>query len=370
MLGRIVREYRPNISIDLLDKLEYNRILRNSELLGHEIESSLKEAGEQPLLVFIDEVQRVPSLLNDVHRFIERFKGKVFFILTGSSARKLKDDEANLLAGRALRIYFFPLGIDEFDVTRELDNALQFGCLPGIFHENNLEIKSLFLKTYVGTYLQEEIQRESRIRNMEGFARFLEFAAVENGTIVNYENIAKFAGIADTTVKAYYQLLIDTLVAYEIPAWHNSLRKQIQKGSRYYLFDNGVVNALTGELLTELKPSTYRFGRLFESFIIQQIRQALEKSSSPLKCFHYREYSGLEVDLILQKNPHSPPLAVEINSGSAPGVKDVKNLLSFKKQFPECTPVVICQTPREYEMEGLRFLGIEGGLNFIKSFNL
>jgi predicted AAA+ superfamily ATPase len=204
---------------------------------------------------------------------------------------------------------------------------------------------------------------------MEGFARFLVLAAVENGKIVNYENIAKFAGIADTTVKAYYQLLIDTLVAYEIPAWHNSLRKQIQKGSRYYLFDNGVINALTGELLSELKPSTYRFGRLFESFIVQQIKQALEKSGSPLKCFHYREYGGLEVDLILQKNPHSTPLAIEIKSSSSPNIKDVKNLMTFKKQFPNTSQIVICETPRPYQLEGIRFFGIKEGVDFVCGFD-
>jgi predicted AAA+ superfamily ATPase len=224
------------------------------------------------------------------------------------------------------------------------------------------------LRTYVGTYLQEEIQRESRVRNLEGFARFLEVAASESGSITNYQKIGRAAAVVDTTVKSYFQLLCDTLIAYQIPAWSYSVRKQIQTASRYYLFDNGVINALAGELQTEIRPATNRYGRLFESFVVQQITQRLTKELSPLRMYHYRESGGLEVDLILQKNPHSPPLAIEIKSSPSPYPREVKSLSSFKAYHPSAKLMVICRTPRRYEDGERLFVNLLEGLEEIIAF--
>lgn len=366
-LSRIVGRWEPQITVDLLDRVEFERIVRRPELLTQEIEALL-ERYTVPLLVFIDEVQRLPSLLNEVHRLIERYKPRLFFVLTGSSARKLKDLDANLLAGRALRENFFPLGIEEIPESVPLDSRLQFGTLPEVITELDDELKILYLRTYVGTYLQEEIQRESRVRNLEGFARFLEVAASESGAIVNYQKIGRAAAVVDTTVKAYFQLLCDTLIAYQIPAWSHSVRKQIQTASRYYLFDNGVINALTGELQTEIRPATNRFGRLFEGFVVQQIIQRMAKELSPLHLYHYRESGGLEVDLVLQKNPHSPPLAIEIKSAMDPTAREVKSLAIFKEYHPTAKLLVICRTPRRYQEGECLFVNLAEGLDEIVAF--
>jgi predicted AAA+ superfamily ATPase len=366
-LSRIIADYQPHLTVDLLDKVEFERVLRHPERLTQEIESRLQRASD-PLLVFIDEVQRLPSLLDEVHRLIERHKPRLFFVLTSSSARKLKDVEANLLAGRALRENFFPLGIEEVPEHTSFDSLLQFGTLPEVITEIDDELKLRYLRTYVGTYLQEEIQRESRVRNLEGFARFLEVAASESGSITNYQKIGRAAAVVDTTVKSYFQLLCDTLIAYQIPAWSYSVRKQIQTASRYYLFDNGVINALAGELQTEIRPATNRYGRLFESFVVQQITQRLAKELSPLRMYHYRESGGLEVDLILQKNPHSPPLAIEIKSSPAPSPREVKSLSSFKAYHPSAKLMVICRTPRRHEDGECLFVNLLEGLEEIIAF--
>lgn len=365
-LSRVIYALSNSISIDLLKASEYERYLRNSQLLEKEIQARLEINGT--LSVFIDEIQRLPNLLNEVHRLIELYKPNIQFILTGSSARKLKDENANLLAGRALRIDFFPLDINEVELDKDLSQVLQFGCLPQVFTESNIDLRTAFLKTYVGTYLQEEIQQEARLKDMESFARFLELSALENASNVNFLKMAKALGISDLTAKSYYQLLVDTLIAYEIPAWHYSIRKQIHKSSKYYLFDNGVINALTGEINSELRSANYRYGKLFENFVVTQLIQALSKEDSPLKLYHYREYSGREVDLIAQKNAHSPPIAIEIKSQTSPTASDVKSLIAFMKEYKNSKGMVICQTPRLYVDKGIVFAPVKEAFKQIIEF--
>ncbi len=172
--------------IDLLDKTAFRRFLQNPALLFQEIESELQEQDETPLVVMIDEIQLLPDLLDEVQRTIENFKPRVSFVLTGSSARKLKRQDANLLAGRALRRDFFPLGMDEIDFADELPRILQWGTLPQAWTTDDQDIRKAYLDTYVGTYLEEEVQKEAQVRNLTGFSRFLELAAAENGQCINY----------------------------------------------------------------------------------------------------------------------------------------------------------------------------------------
>jgi predicted AAA+ superfamily ATPase len=353
------------LSIDLLRKLSFDRYLRQPELLSHEIVRAL-ETSER-LTVFIDEIQKLPFLLDEIHHLIEQHKPRVTFLLTGSSARKLKRENANLLAGRALSVEFFPLGIDEIDFEASEAKVLEYGTLPEVFLEDDLVVRREFLHTYVGTYLDEEINREADVRNLPAFAQFLELAAVENGTPVNYRKISRGVGIADVTVKDYYELLVDTLVAYRIPAWTHSIREQLTKAPKFYLFDNGVVNALTSEFSAELRPSTNRFGRLFENFVVTQLVQQLSKARSPLKLYHYREHTGREIDIILQKNPHTPPVAIEIKSGTDPSVDSVKQLLYFQQLYPSATCLVICRTPQPYVTKGIRFCSLPEAVKFLCS---
>ena len=351
-------------TLDLLKGSVYERYLRNADLLEKEI-VALNPSESHQVLIFIDEIQRIPSLLNEVHRLIELYKPWLQFLLTGSSARKLKKENANLLAGRAFSCDFHPLGVDEVNFCDHESVLLQYGALPQVFTESDTLLKQGFLSSYVGTYLDEEIKREALLRNLPAFARFLEMVAIENGALINYSKIARFAGIADVTVKEYYQLLVDTLVGMFLPAWNSSIRKQMLLKPKFYLFDNGVVNALTGELGTQLRPSTNRFGKLFESFVITQINQYIQKHSISLNLHHYREKNGREIDLILQKNPFSTPYAIEIKSSENPTLKQVKSLQAFKELYPESECYVICRTLASYREEEVTFLSLDSFLEQI-----
>jgi uncharacterized protein len=361
-LTGLIRDFPETITVDLLDRVLFERYLRQPERLAKEVEARLRSL-ETPLYVFVDEIQRIPSLLNEVHRLIERYKPRLVFILTGSSARKLRREDVNLLAGRALKIDFFPLGIDEFSYSQHQDYVLQWGTLPQAFTEEDGELRAGYLESYVGTYLQEEIQREAQLRNLEGFARFLELAAVDNGMLINYSRVGRAAGISDVTVREYYTVLRDTLLAYEIPAWSFSVRRQLQKSSKWYLFDNGVLNALTGDLRAELRPGTYRYGRLFENMVISQLKQAVSKLRSPVHLFHYREPNGREIDLILQKNPHTAPVAVEIKSSSILDHKDFSSLRAFKEIYPESRTFIICNTKVSFLHDEIECLPVDGGIS-------
>jgi uncharacterized protein len=344
------------LSLDLLERQSFDRYSRHPEVLGREVNSALERT--ERLVVFIDEVQRIPSILDEVHRLIERHKPRVTFLLTGSSARKLKRADANLLAGRALSVQFYPLGIDEFDYQLNESRALLYGTLPQVFLEEREVVRREFLLTYVETYLSEEISREAQVRNLPGFSRFLELVAAENGGPVNYRNIARAAGVTDVTVKDYFEILVDTLIAYRIPSWTYKIRGQLSKAPKFYLFDTGVINALTGELASELRPSTNRFGKLFENFVVTQLIQQLNKARSPLSFYHYREHGGREVELILQKNPHVPPFAIEIKSASTPTLDAIKHLVAFNKLYPEAKSLVICRTPNSYKIGAIEFCSL------------
>lgn len=347
-LTRILAHFSRVVHIDLLIEVEFERYTRNPGVIAHEVAAQLASGGK-PVLFFIDEIQRVPQLLNEIHRLIELHKDQAIFVLTGSSARKLKSHDANLLAGRALTVSFFPLCIDEIPYSSERDpEILRFGLLPQAYTHSATGLKEAFLRSYVGTYLSEEIQREAQIRNLSGFARFLELAAVESGAIVNYSKIARAAGISDHTVKGYFQILVDTLVGYSIPAWTYGIREQLRQSPKHVLFDTGVINALTGELGSEVRPATNRFGRLFENFIVTQLIHRLRRDDFPFTVFHYRDINDREIDIILQKNPYSPPVAIEIKSSSQPTINDISSLVFFQRNYPNSVCFVICRTPRPY----------------------
>lgn len=348
-LTRLLREFSRVVHIDLLIEAEFERYTRNPGVVASEVAAQITAAGSDPVLFFFDEIQRVPPLLNEIHRLIEIYKSQAIFLLTGSSARKLRSANANLLAGRALTVNFFPLCIDEIPYSSASDpEILQFGLLPQVYAQGAIELKEAFLRSYVGTYLSEEIQREAQIRNLSGFARFLELAAVESGSLVNYSKIARAAGVSDHTIKGYFQILVDTLVGYLIPSWTYGIREQLRQAPKHLLFDTGVINALTGELGSEARPATNRFGRLFENFITTQLIHRLRRDDLPYSIFHYRDVADREIDLILQKNPYSPPVAIEIKSSPQPTLAEVPSLAFFQQTYPDSVCFVICRTPRPY----------------------
>ena len=217
--------------------------------------------------VIIDEVQRVPHLLNEVHRQIENSSRK--FILTGSSARKLKHGQANLLAGRAWTAHLFPMSWSELP-DFQLKRYLQFGGLPSVClgdepHED--------LKSYVDTYLKEEIQAEGLVRKIPDFHRFLRVAALCSGQMLNFEKIAQDSQTKPSTVRSYFEILEDTLIGFQLAPCEHGKKRRVIRTSKFYLFDSGVVHTLAG--IKTLDPKSDLWGRAFEQFIANELRAFL-----------------------------------------------------------------------------------------------
>jgi len=351
-----LRTQSPQLSFDLLDNANYTRFLTQPDLFKHEVEAGLKQRGI--LTVFVDEVQRLPQLLNDVHSLIESHKGKVRFLLTGSSARKLKRGGANLLAGRAWTLHLHPLTHREG--VHDLRRALSVGTLPAIYLDDPSPERSL--KAYVDTYLKEEIQQEALTRKVEGYVRFLDVAAQMNGAPLNFSSIARDCGVSMPTAQEFFSILVDTMIAFRVDGWSWSVRKQLRQSPKLYFFDCGVLNAVRGELATELKSGSFRYGMLFETFIVQEICRLNDYQETGFKIYYWQSNSGLEVDVILSRGPSDRPMAVEIKSGTAPAPKDLRGLHAFKSENKHARLFCLCQTPRPYDLNGVKILPWAEGL--------
>ena len=292
--------------IDLLDFRQEDLFSRNPDRL------SFLTAGKPLKRVIIDEVQKIPKLLDIVHKEIERNKS-IQWIMTGSSARKLKRGQANLLAGRAVVFYLHPLSCFEEGAGFRLAKHLQFGGLPRLSSLNSNREKKFFLESYVQNYLKEEILQEQIIRNIRPFRNFLEVAAQMSGQIVNYSKCAREIGVDYKTVQNYFSVLEDTLVGFFLPAYHRSVRKQQQKAPKFFLFDLGARKALEGTLSIPMKPGTFAFGQAFEHFILAECRKLNHYFEKDYRFSYLKTKGGLETDLIVQR-PGKKDLLVEIKS--------------------------------------------------------
>lgn len=353
---RSLRETRlkNSIYLDFLNNTTFRRYLENPDLLVSEVASYI--AKNKSVVVIIDEVQKVPKILDTVHFIIEEHNGKAVFVLTGSSARKLKRGGANLLAGRAITNYMFPLSNLEFDL--DLARCLQFGTLPGIYFAEEIEIESL--ESYVNTYLREEILEEALVRKLETFIRFIEIAAQMNGEPVNYTKLAKQCKVSPNTLAEYYSVLQDTLIVHRLDGYDQSIRRQLLQAPKYYFFDCGVLNALNGELRTELKPSSFRYGKLFETFLILEVLRFSSYRSLGLRFNYWREKTGKEIDLIISKSLAKPLVAIEIKSFSEPEDLPVFELLS--EDMPRIKRWCFCNVPHKTTLGGVTFFPWREGL--------
>ena len=331
------------IKIDLLKSTEQREFLKDPSQVYAVAEKALKNAEQ--LLLVIDEVQKVPALLDEVHRLIENFPGRIQCILTGSSARKLKSGGANLLAGRALTYRLHPFTSEEVEI--DLSQVLQFGTLPiSFFAKNPVPI----LRSYVDTYITQEIQQEALVRRLEPFIRFIELAAQFNGQPINYTRIAKQVGTTAKTVIEYFSILVDTLLVQRIDPWSYSVIQQLSQQPRFYLFDCGVLNALSGELRTELRPGTQRYGNLFETFVVNELVRFNDYHELGNRFFYLRTQNGLEVDLIISKGPRDTPRLVEIKSKSRPEHSDVANLIAAQKLLPAAKLFCVAPCERPFDI--------------------
>jgi predicted AAA+ superfamily ATPase len=295
--------------LDLLNSELYLRLTTNPALL----ESIIYGLNPSATIVVIDEVQRVPQLLNEVHRLIEN--KKIAFLLTGSSARKLKRNQANLLAGRARQADLFPLTsfeIPEFNLQR----YLQFGGLPMVYQSDE-PLEDLY--AYVNTYLKEEIQAEAAVRQLTSFTRFLKFSALTSGEILNFANISSDAMVPASTVRDYYTILEDTFIGFMVPAWLKTVKRKPATKSKFYYFDIGVKNILAG--ITQIPIQSDLFGKAFEHFIALELRAYLSYRRRHLSLSYWQAQNGQEVDFII-----GDTIAIEVKSASHIQDKHLKGL--------------------------------------------
>jgi uncharacterized protein len=318
-----------SMTIDFLDPYEEERFARNP----NELKDIVLGLDAHKTHVILDEIQKVPKLLNIVHYLIKETNKK--FIMSGSSARKLKYGGANLLAGRAFVYHLFPLSFLELKSEFNLLAALNWGLLPSIYNLDTSEEKVKFLQTYAFTYLKEEIWAEQFIKKLDPFRRFLEVAAQANGKIINYSKIARDVGVDDKTAKEYFSILEDTLIGFFLEPFHNSLRKRLSTKPKFYFFDTGVCRALARQLSAPLQISTSYYGEVFEHFIINECYKLASYFYPEYKFSYLRTKDDAEVDLIVDR-PGLPLLLIEIKSKNQITSLDLSSFQKLIMDFPNC----------------------------------
>ena len=260
-------EFNPEktLYLDLLD----NQLMDEFRLDSGRFLRMISSSENKSKNVIIDEIQKLPQLLDIVHQQIVKTKRQ--FIMTGSSSRRLKQSSSNLLAGRAWVYHLYPLTAEELGNKFSLKKVLTIGSLPEPYLADQIAESYEYLSAYVGTYLEKEIQAEQWVRNLQPFRAFLKVAAQMNGRILNYSKIAREVGLHDVTVATYFQLLEDTLLGFQLPAYHKSVRKAQRQASKFYFIDPGIKRALDRTLKVELVPQTFSWGEAFEHWIILEI---------------------------------------------------------------------------------------------------
>jgi len=332
--------------IDLLLPEEEENYINSPQRLSEMI------TQKKPEWVIIDEVQKAPKLLDQVHYEIE--KRKIKFALTGSSARKLKRGGANLLAGRAFNNELYPLSSLELSNDFHLNEALRWGTLPEVYKLQSELEKKEYLKSYVQTYLKEEVYQEQLVRNTVPFRKFLPIAAQMNGKILNFNNLAKDLHVDWATVKNYYEILEDTHLGFILPAYSKSLRKQQLKGNRFYFFDIGVQRALKKELNLPID-FNQNIGNLFEHFIVLELMRLNHYFRKDFTFSYISTQGGLEVDLVIER-PGEKTVLCEIKSTNSVREDHLKHLLALKKDYPEYKSLCISQEKEARNVSGIEVL--------------
>lgn len=317
---------------DLLDTSVYVALSQNPGRIAQEL-------TRKDRIVVIDEIQRLPVLLNEVHRLIEG-RG-IRFLLTGSSARKLRRGGVNLLGGRARTKYLHPLTSAELGSEFDLRRAVERGLLPSIYFSDDPQAD---LQAYAGLYLQQEIVAEGATRNVPAFSRFLKIAALCNATIVNFTKVANDAQVARTTVYEYFEILKDTLVLNELPAWKVSKKRKPLVSSKYYLFDVGIAGILQGRMF---RFGTPEFGEAFETLIMHELRSYADYVSGESLSF-WRSASGFEVDFII--GDHT---AIEVKAKENVAPQDLRSLRSIAEEKKLKRYICVSLEPRLRTVDGI-----------------
>ena len=337
----ILESLRSDLRLSLVLPSIRQRYEKDPSLLAGEIRALPRRPShrERPL-VTVDEVQKVPALMDVGQELIDH--GEAQFVFTGSSARKLRRGrDINLLPGRLVALRLDPLTIEE-NRPGTLNEALLFGALPGIRRIRRDKDKEADLRSYVETYLEEEVRQEALVRNVGTFSRFLELAGQESGRIANYSKISQDIGASAVSVRTYYEILCDCLVAERVdPVTRSSSRKKLTKSSRYLLFDLGVRRLAAGEG-RRMHPS--RLGDLFEQFVALDLIRSCRAHAPEARLRFWRDPDGPEVDWVLEHDGSYLPIEVKLTD--RPTAKDARHLLVFMQEYKAKGGLVVCATPR------------------------
>ena len=318
----------PKLSWSLLDNELYRKLCQKPSLLRN----TLKARGITDGVVVIDEIQKLPQLLDEVHLIIE--ETDIHFLLTGSSARKLRNKGVNLLGGRAGRLNFHSFVYPEIkDFDYNLDDIFKSGLLPAAFKSPTSEE---FLTDYTSLYVKEEIEAEGAVRNLPPFWDFLRIVATTSGEIINYQNVANDIGISSVSVKEWYKILIDTLIGFEVPPYRKTVIRKPNASSKFYLFDVGVTRKLQG--LQKVEEGTSEFGRYFENYIAMEIRSWLDYNGVEEGLNYWHTLTGQEVDFIVKGE-----VAIEVKSTSNVSQKDMKGLKALKEEGLISKYIIVCR---------------------------
>lgn len=316
--------------IDLLQARVFNRLSADPQRLSE----SIPEGHPGP--VIIDEIQKVPALLDEVHRLIEA-RGDLQFILTGSSPRKLKRESSNLLGGRASIRHFHPLTAMELAGDFDLIRALRYGLLPTLYDSEKEVDPDDYLAGYVEAYLREEILQEGLTRNVSAFCRFLEAASFSQGGVLNVTQVARECSVHRKVVESYFEILEDLLIGYRVPVFARKAKRRLIQHSKFYFFDTGVYRAIrprgpldTPELID---------GAALETLVLQNLQGCIDNQHLGYQIHYWRTVSGNEVDFVLY-GEHGL-VAIEVKRSRTVTAKDVSSLKSFSEDYPAADLVLL-----------------------------
>ncbi|MBI2884930.1 MAG: ATP-binding protein [Candidatus Omnitrophica bacterium] len=341
----LISRFAADLVVTLVRPDVRQRYEKAPHLLAGEVDALVPPAkGTRPLVV-VDEVQKVPALLDVVQDLIDR--GRANVVLTGSSARKLRRGAAvNLLPGRVATFRLDPFSLREVPV-QDVQDRLLYGSLPGILAVPDASDRETDLESYVTTYLEEEVRAEALVRRVGDFARFLELAASESGHIVNLRKLSQEIGVSHTTIGAYYQILEDCLIAERVePLTHSKTRKKLTKSEKYLFFDLGVRRLAARE---GTKPSRETMGQLFEQFIGLELVRCAHAARHPVTVRFWRDPDGPEADWVIDQDGRYTP--IEVKWTDAPQPRDIRYLEVFLAEYPTAKAgYLVCRVPRKVKL--------------------
>ncbi|MEZ5449910.1 MAG: AAA family ATPase [Thiolinea sp.] len=310
--------------------------------------------------VILDEIQKIPNLLDEVHRLIET-RRQLRFVLTGSSARKLRQSNVNLLAGRALQYHFYPLTSVEVGSDFDLTKALRYGMLPSIFSEDRPDH---YLQAYIQTYLEQEVQQEGLTRNVGAFSRFLEIASFSQGESLNVSDIAREAHINRKVAENYFSILEDLLIAYRLPVFTKRAKRRMTQHRKFYFFDTGIYYHLRPKGVLD-SPEELE-GVCLESFLLQEIRALNAYRDWGYTLSFWRTANGLEVDIVCYGDAGF--YAIEVKRSHTVSAKHLTGLKAFREDYPQAVSYLVYGGDDELDIEGIKVIPVRKFLAGIEQY--